>query len=461
MKFPRIVLAGTQSGVGKTTISTGIMAALKKKGLNVQPFKVGPDYIDPAFHSFVAGNKSRNLDSWMISKDNIIELFTKNAIQKDIAVIEGVMGLYDGFGIEKDQGSTAHVSKLIKAPVILIIDGKGMSSSAAAQVLGYKLYDTDVDIKGVIINNISGDAHYELVKESIERDTKIQCVGYLKSNLNIELKSRHLGLIPSVEVENLKEKIDEIATMVLETIEVEKIIKIANEVEDLPYTIKKIDHEAKINIGVAMDHAFNFYYEDNLDLLKELGANLIYFSPLKDQHLPENLDGLYIGGGFPEVFAEELEKNGSMKDEILFAIKNEMPTYAECGGLMYLSKSITTLENDQYKMVGVFDTNAKMTKHLQRFGYVNVNITTPCVIGNEGKHIPAHEFHRSFVEENPNEEYAYKVDKFRNGKKIKSWDCGLKKYNTIGAYAHIHFYSDKKIAEDFIHHCIAYKERSI
>ncbi|MCT4617778.1 MAG: cobyrinate a,c-diamide synthase [Marinisporobacter sp.] len=461
MKLPRFVLAGTQSGVGKTTISIGLMAALKNRGMNVQPFKVGPDYIDPAFHTFVTGNKSRNLDSWMLDEDIIKKLLIKNGRNKDIAVIEGVMGLYDGYGAKKDEGSTAHVSKVIKAPVILIINGKGMSSSAAAQVLGYKLYDEEVDIKGVIINNISGEVHYELLKESIERDTNIKCVGYLKPNPNIELKSRHLGLIPSVEVNGLKRKINEIAKMVEETIDLDEILAIARTSDEIEYKPEKIKSVGEnINIGVPLDNAFNFYYEDNLDLLKDLGANLIYFSPLKDEKLPQDLHGLYIGGGFPEVFAKELEENTSMKSSIKEGIEKGLPTYAECGGLMYLSDAITTLEGKKHRMVGVFHTESKMTKRLQRFGYVHVNMEEPCVIAKEKKSTKAHEFHRSMIEDHEENEYAYRVDKIRNGEKIKSWQCGLKKYNALGAYAHIHFYSNISIAKDFVKNCLHFKNRS-
>ncbi len=318
MKMPRFVIGGTQSGVGKTTVSVGIMKALSKRGLNVQPYKIGPDYIDPAFHSFVTGNKSRNLDSWMLEERAINDIFVKNSFDKDISVIEGVMGLYDGFGIEKDNGSTAHVSKILKSPVVLVIDGNGVSSSAAAQVLGYKLYDEKVKIKGVIVNNVSGQKHYELIKEAIEKFTGIKCVGYLKKNIDIKLESRHLGLIPTVEVENLNKKLDKLSSMIEETIDIDEIIEISKEVSTLYYTYNN-DNKTRlkdVNIGVALDKAFNFYYQDNLELLEELGAKLVYFSPLKDRKLPDNLHGLYLGGGFPEVFAKELEENRELRNEI-------------------------------------------------------------------------------------------------------------------------------------------------
>ncbi|PAB60768.1 cobyrinate a,c-diamide synthase [Anaeromicrobium sediminis] len=454
----RIVLGGSQSGVGKTTISLGIMAALKKRGLNVQSFKVGPDYIDPAFHTFVTGNKSRNLDSFMLEEHKILDIYCKNSHDKDINIIEGVMGLYDGFGTKKDCGSTAHISKITKSPVILIINGKGMSSSGAALVLGYKMYDEDVNIQGVIINNVSNEVHYNLLKESIERDTNIKCVGYLKPNDNISLESRHLGLVPSVEVQNLRNKIDEIGEMVSETIDLDEIINISKSAPKIDYVPKKREKIGSVNIAVAMDKAFNFYYKENLELLEELGANLIYFSPLKDKNLPDNIDGLYLGGGFPEVFSKELEENERMRISILNSIKNGLPTYAECGGFMYLCNEIENLAKEKYKMVGLYDTSAKMTKRLQRFGYVHVNMIEDCIIGRSGDRFKAHEFHRSTIDEKDEFDYIYRVDKYRNEKKIKSWKCGLKKYNAFAAYGHIHFYTNEEIPKNFIGNCIKYKK---
>jgi cobyrinic acid a,c-diamide synthase len=462
MKMPRFVIGGTQSGVGKTTVSTGIMRALVRRGYKVQPYKVGPDYIDPAFHSFVTGNKSRNLDSWMLDEEALREIFVRNSSSKDISVIEGVMGLYDGFSIKKDMGSSAHVSKILKSPVILVIDGSGMSSSAAAQVLGYKIYDKEIDLKGVIVNRVSGEKHYELIKKAIERDTGIKCVGYLRRNIGIKLESRHLGLVPSVEVENLNERLDELAKMVEETVEIDKIIQLAKDSSDMDnygYIVEEKSDAKTVNLGVALDKVFNFYYQDNLDLLEELGANLTYFSPLEDNVLPENLHGIYLGGGFPEVFAKELEENRQMREQIKDVSFKGMPIYAECGGLMYLTRSITTFDGGKYEMAGVFNKEAKMTKRLQRFGYVYVNINSPCVISREPTKVKAHEFHRSILSDSCDGDYVYKVDKIRENTLVKSWECGLVKNNTLGAYAHIHFYANKKLAQDFINSCKEFKKK--
>ena len=460
MNLPKFIIAGTQSGVGKTTISTGIMRALVLRGCDVQPFKVGPDYIDPAFHSFVTGNKSRNLDSWMIDEEILRELFIKNSCSRKIAVVEGVMGLYDGFGTEKDMGSTAHVSKILNIPVILVINGRGMSSSAAAEVLGFKMYDTKVEIKGVIVNNVSGEKHYEIIKKVVERDTGIKCLGYLKKNSNIKLESRHLGLVPSVEVEDLERRLDELASMVEETIDIDGILKLAYGTAPLNIEVKSNTYvEKSVNIGVALDKAFNFYYEDNLDLLKELGGNLVYFSPLKDKELPPNIHGLYLGGGFPEVFAKELEENREMRRIIKEQSLKGMPIYAECGGLMYLTNSIINFEGKKFEMVGVFDGEATMTKRLHRFGYVHVNINKPCVISQGSDLVKAHEFHRSKLNHMDEGDCGYRVEKIRENKLQNSWQCGFIKNNTLGAYAHIHFYSNKNLATNFIKNCSLFKEK--
>ncbi|MBS4538565.1 cobyrinate a,c-diamide synthase [Clostridium sp. D2Q-11] len=442
-----IMIAGTASGVGKTTISLGIMSALSKRGINVAPFKVGPDYIDPKFHKFVTGNPSYNLDSWLLDEDTVKYLFKKNMKDKDVGVIEGVMGLYDGFGVEKDMGSSAHISKILKTPVILVIDGKGISLSSSAIVLGYQMYDKEVEIKGIIINRVSGERHYNILKTVIERDVGIPCLGYLPSNLNISLKSRHLGLIPANEVIDLQEKSDELAKIIEETIDLDEILKVAetNITEN-----NKIDNTINgkkfgLRIGIFEDEAFSFYYQDNIDLMKKIGVEFISISPLKDEVLPLELDGLYIGGGFPEIFTNELEKNISFRQDLLRRLQEGLPAYAECGGLMYLTKSITDLEGKKYDMVGFFETDSLMTKRLQRFGYVEVEY-------NEKISIRAHEFHRSKIQDNSNIEYVYNVQKKKEGKKNKEWKCGLKKKNVIAGYPHIHFYSNNDFLYNMLDH---------
>lgn len=455
----RIILAGTQSGVGKTTLSLGIMGALRKQGISVKPFKVGPDYIDPQFHSFVTGRPSRNLDSYLLQEEVLLGLFQKNISAGDVAVIEGVMGLFDGFGSKTDIGSTSHVAKLLKAPVILIINGSGVSTSAAAMVLGYQKFDPEVNIKGVIINQVSGEKHYRLLKEAIERKTGIRCLGYLNNNYSIQLESRHLGLVPTQEVGNLTEKLDKAIAMVEETIDIKGILEIALVAEELPLTsLEPLKLKEPINIAYAYDKAFNFYYEDNLDLLRDAGVNLVPFSPLEAVSLPTGLHGIYIGGGFPEVFAAELESNKNIRGEILRLAIGGIPIIGECGGYMYLTKGIKDLKGREYEMVGVLEGIAMMTNRLQRFGYNQVQVLNNGFISDCIGEIKGHEFHRALVETH-NSKPAYTVKKFRDDELIDEWSCGQVKYNCIAGFPHFHFYSNLSFIKDFLSRCIEYKQK--
>ncbi len=453
----RLVIAGTHSGSGKTTFTTGLMRALTKRAMTVQPFKCGPDYIDPAFHSFVTGRTCRNLDLWMMGEKNVRNSFANASKGADISIVEGVMGMYDGFGTKIDMGSTAHLSKVLTSPVVLVVDGKGMSSSAAAMVLGYKLLDPNVRLTGVILNNLHGERHYRILKEAIERDTRIRCYGYLNVNKNIQLESRHLGLVPSVEVPDLERKLDEIAAMVEETVDVEGLLSLAattSPVTGATPLVEDAPANQGLRLAVAKDKAFNFYYEDNLTYLEGLGVDLIPFSPVKDKALPEDIAGIYIGGGFPEVFASELENNVSMREAILEASDKGMPIYAECGGLMYLCDHLVDLKGKTHKMVGVFDGQAEMTKRLQRFGYVEVEATN---IPFDGSNVSfrAHEFHRSTVGK-VSQPAVYEVKRERDNRPTENWTCGYKKNKTLAAYAHVHFLSAPRLAQSFVGACQAY-----
>lgn len=464
INIPRIVIAGTNSGCGKTTISTGIMAALIKRGLAVQPFKVGPDYIDPMFHSFITGRHSRNLDSWMLGEDMVSYLFAKNSLESDIAIIEGVMGIFDGFGGDTKEGSTAHVSKIIKAPVILVVNGEGSSLSLAALVKGFIEFDKQVAIKGIIINNIKTESHYRLLKEILEENMDIAVLGYLTKTEKYSLTSRHLGLIPSGEVEGLQEKLDFLSEEIAKTIDLELLLKIAGEAPELDEKLLDIagsfykENGVKPRIAVALDKAFNFYYKDNLELLEILGAELLYFSPVEDSKLPENIHGLYIGGGYPEIYAEELETNVSMREEIKRNIENGLPAYAECGGLMYMSESIAAKDGNTYKMVGIFPGKSEMTAKLQRFGYVELEITGGSVLSEKDCKVRAHEFHYSKTSANGNTDTCYNVMKQRKSKEIFSWKCGYRINNLLAGYPHIHFWANPDLAKGFINSCNEYRQ---
>ncbi|MCX7708621.1 MAG: cobyrinate a,c-diamide synthase [Clostridia bacterium] len=460
MSIPRIVIAGTNSGCGKTTVTTGVLAALIKRGYKVQPFKVGPDYIDPMFHTFVTGCDSRNLDSWMLREEIIPYLFKKNAIGKDIAVIEGVMGIFDGYRGYSQDGSTAHVSKLIQSPVVLLVNGEGLSLSAAALVNGFRDFDREVRLKGIIINNIKSEAHYGLLKEIIEEKTGLRVLGYLPKMPDITISSRHLGLLQSSEVANLREKISLLADQVEKTIDLELLVKIAREAEMLQddfigFNVARRNVSPKI--AVARDKAFSFYYKDNLELLELLGAELVNFSPLEDEKLPGGTDGLYIGGGYPEVWARELQNNVDIKNQIRGQIENGLPAYAECGGLMYLSQSIKTGEGESYEMVGVVPGKSEMTASLQRFGYVEVEVTSDNILAKKGYRIRAHEFHYSNTVVDWNTMSTYKVIKKKRGKEDVTWQCGFKVGNLLAGYPHLHFWSNTGFAERFVNQCIQHK----
>jgi cobyrinic acid a,c-diamide synthase len=456
MKIPRIIFAGTNSGCGKTTVTSGVMAALKKRGTVVQPYKIGPDYIDPMFHTFITGRKSANLDTWMLAEDTVRYLLCKNMTDAQIAVIEGVMGMYDGFGGYSTDGSTAHTAKITDTPLILILNGEGMSLSASAIVKGFCDFDKGVNTAGVIINNIKNKGHFELLKSVIEEQTGIAVLGYLPKNEKHALRSRHLGLVPSGELEGLNELVDSLADEVSETIDLEKLMNIAKTAPNLTFKefISTPVTDKPVKIAVAMDKAFNFYYTDNIDLLSMLGAEICFFSPLFDKKLPEGISGLYIGGGYPEVYAGELNENVEIREDIRNKIVNGLPAYAECGGFMYLTEGIKNSGEEFYEMVGVYSGLSEMTGKLQRFGYVDIEVENENVMAQKGFKIRAHEFHYSKTELKDGIKSCFKVKKSRRGEISSSWNCGYKMYNTLAGYPHLHFWSNIEFAKRFLENFI-------
>ncbi|MDK2587373.1 cobyrinate a,c-diamide synthase [Romboutsia sedimentorum] len=447
----KILIAGTNSGVGKTTISLGIMQALTKRNMKVQPYKVGPDYIDPSYHTFITNRYSRNLDSYMLDDEKIKYVFNKSSEDADISIVEGVMGLFDGIGIDLDNCTSSHTSKILKAPVILVINGKAMAASSAAMVLGYKQIDKDVDIKGVIVNNVKTKTHYEIIKQSIEKYCDVEVLGYFPPNDEFSLDSRHLGLVPSVEIDCLKTKFDNLADEIEKYIDIDRILEISQteEVESnfnlLPF-IKENKLENK-TIAIAYDKAFNFYYRENIELLQELGLNIKYFSPLEDKEVA-NCDYIYIGGGFPEIFAQELEINESMRQSIKKAHENNIPIYAECGGLMYLGEKLVDQENKECNMVGIFKGYSEMTSSLKRFGYCYGISKVETILSKKGEMIKGHEFHHSVFQ--TKEECAYTMRKERDKKIVDEWEGGYSKNNTLATYLHTHFYNNLDCIKNFL-----------
>lgn len=444
----KILIAGTHSGAGKTTITLGIMQALKKRGMKVQPFKVGPDYIDPSYHTHVTGVPSRNLDSYMLEDEKLKYLFNKASQNTDIAVTEGVMGLYDGKGIDINDCSSSYVSKLLKMPVILVVDAKAMGASAAAMVLGYKMIDPSVKICGVIANNVRTESHFKLVKEAIEKYCDTEVLGYFPPNEKFKLPSRHLGLVPSGEMDALEEKFNGLGEEIEKYIDIDRLLELS-EGEEITATFEEV--EALINtfrgkkMAVAYDKAFSFYYPDNLELLETLGVELCYFSPLEDEVLPSS-DFIYIGGGFPELFAKGLEANHKIRLALREAGKKGIPIYAECGGLMYMGERLIDSAGTSYEMVGLLPGYSQMTESLKRFGYAQGIAQKNTILSVKGETLKGHEFHHSeFVTDL---EPVYKMSKERGPQKI--WGGGYSTEHLLASYLHIHFYSNLNALERFL-----------
>lgn len=441
--FPRVIIAAAASGSGKTTITAGLLAALKNRGLNVQSYKIGPDYIDTGWHELASGKISHNLDSWLVGKDKIKEIFIETAFRADISIIEGVMGLYDGGrgGIS----STAEISKLLNAPVILIIDAKSMGTSAAAVALGFREFDPSINLAGVILNRLGSDSHKKIIVDALNA-LNIKCFGAIKRNDEFILPERHLGLVPTAE-NNSDDVIQKICAAVEAQIDVDAIIYLAKTSSPLEssFTAKKIS--PTIKIAVARDEAFNFYYESSLNELERLGAEIIFFSPLNDEHLPK-VDGLIIGGGFPEMFAARLEANKTLRADIFNAANAGLPIFAECGGFMYLMKTLTDFDGKIFEMCGVLDGAATMTNKLQSVGYVEAEILRDCAIGKAGDKIHAHEFHFSTAE--TSDDKIFKCTRLRTG---KEYFAGAVKKNLVASYLHIHFAGCPDAAKSFVDAC--------
>jgi cobyrinic acid a,c-diamide synthase len=446
-----IVIAGAASGVGKTTVATAIMGALTARGYKVQPFKVGPDYIDPSYHSVVCGVPCRNLDSWLLTSEAIQELFHRATVGKDIAVIEGVMGLYDGAGGDDEAGSTAQLAKLLGLPVVLVVDASKASRSVGAMALGFKAFDPTLNLAGVILNGIAGDLHLELARPSLDH-AGVRYLGYMPGRPEFTLPERHLGLIPTAEGRVAAEYYQHLATQAAATVDLDGLLAIAGDarVPEAPaHTLfPVVPVTPKAAIAVAMDQAFNFYYPDSLDLLTAWGAELVPFRLLEDTALPLNASGVYIGGGFPEMFAEPLAANVGMRASIRAAAERRLPIYAECGGLMYLGQGIEDLEGRYYAMAGVLPGQSVIKGTRLTLGYRTVKaIQNNCLLA-DGETVRGHEFHFSSVQDNTaTVSSAYEVLD-QPGRRE-----GFVVHNVLASYIHIHMGSKASLAPRFVATC--------
>lgn len=440
------MISAPKSGSGKTTVTAALLGALKKRGKRVRAYKSGPDYIDPMFHSFITGAAGKNLDSYMCSENTVKYLYA-DSFDGDIAVIEGAMGYYDGIG-STSRASAYENAKITGAPVILVIEPQGAALSAAALVKGFCDFHSDSNIKGVILNNIKGGM-YGFYKDIIE-NAGVRVFGYLPHIDGAEIKSRHLGLFTAGEISDLGAKLDLLADKALETIDIDGICALAQTAAPVEYDAVEIPYEADVTIGVAKDNAFCFYYDDNLRILEKLGAHIKYVSPLSDTDLGD-IDGLYIGGGYPESYAQRLSQNKSFITSVRSAAADGMPIYAECGGFMYLLERYC--ENGcVYNMCGVIDGESEMGEKLCRFGYIELTADEDCIICSAGEKVRGHEFHYSDSNAPVNAFTARRP----NG---RSWKAVYSRGNICAGYPHIYFYSNTETARRFVKSCAEYKAK--
>lgn len=450
MKIPRIVLTGASSGVGKTSITCGLIYALKKKGFSVQPFKVGPDYIDPSYLSSISNNNTFNLDVWLMGKNQLLDSFIENS-KSDISIIEGVMGYYDGFSGDSNFASTHHVAELTKSQVILILDASKTARSIAATTLGFQKFHKNSRISGIILNKIGSKKHEILCRQALEK-SKLPILGIIPKNSEIILESRHLGLVSTMNQNDLLKKIQKTSKIISNYLDIEKIIKIIQNSTILPKKKKPVYKKPKTTIAVALDNSFNFYYSDNLESLRRNGAQLKFFSPIKDKNIP-NCDGIYIGGGFPEILGNSLEKNSKMRQSIKKLSEENIPIYAECGGLMYLTKFID-YGNKKYKMIGLFDAETVMTKKM-KLNYTKGKVISKNIISDKNHLLHGHEFHYSeLTSVSSDSKFAYELD---IGQGIKNHKDGFIQNNTLASYGHLYFESSD-YAKIFVKNCIKHSK---
>ena len=453
-----IIIAAPVSGSGKTTVTIGLMECLKRRGLKVAPFKVGPDFIDPGYHRVVTGRPSLNLDGWICSAQTVQEIFAHHSAAADIAVIEGVMGLFDGISGRSDEGSTAQIARLTGSTVFLVVDAKGFARSIAALIKGFAEFDPEVRIGGVIFNNVSSENHARILTEAVESAVpSIRVVGSIQRDSRLHIPSRHLGLLTAEENELSDMYLDHLVEVIRSSVDLGMIWAIAGagDVFDLPEL--KAPAAAVVKIAVARDRAFCFVYESNLEILRAAGAELVEFSPLADSALPDGISGIYLPGGYPEAYADELSANCSMKGAIKGAIDAGMPTYAECGGFIYLTAGVAVnseTERTLKEFIGIFPVATTMLRKRKALGYREIKLRSDSILGRKGAIARGHEFHYSQADEMPaGIERLYQVSKGQN-------DLGTEGYrykNCVASYIHLHFGSNPGMAAAFVAGCRKFK----
>jgi cobyrinic acid a,c-diamide synthase len=437
------------------------MAALRRRGFRVQPFKVGPDFIDPTLHTRAAGRISRNLDGWMLGAEANLQTFTRSSIDANFSVVEGVMGLFDGRDALTDAGSTAEMSKLLTLPVLLVVDASAMARSAAALIHGYESFDQDLDLAGVIFNRVAGAGHFAYLREAVEANCRARVLGWLGTNESIALPERHLGLFMPNEVLN-EARLNALVSWIEMGVDVDELIRFTRErlerqavVDSPPVEIESMalqegpQFDRRPRIGIARDNAFCFYYQDNLDLLVNAGAEIVEFSPIEQKRLPESLDGLYLGGGYPELHAAALAANQTMRDDVANFAHSGRPVYGECGGLMYLTEAIVDQESNSFPMVGVFPTRARMRPRLAALGYAEVEGMNKTGWLRPGEHARGHEFRYSLIDDMPEHVQRQYQMSTMAGTRQDGFSVG----NVLASYMHLHFKSCPQFAARFVAAC--------
>lgn len=469
---PRFIVAGTGSGSGKTTVTLGLLRAFARRGLKVQGFKCGPDYIDPAYHAAVTGCPARNLDSWMTSSPYLLDYFLRSSQDADLSVIEGVMGLYDGKEAAALTGSTAEIAILTDSPVLLVVDVRSMGRSAAAVVLGFQQLEPRVRIAAVIVNRCGSASHYGIVKAAVEAACGVPVIGGLPRDGGLDIPERHLGLLPAVERGELEPLFDHAANVLAEAAELDALLGIAQAAPPLPLggadrcSLSSAANPAAAEeqtgpapvIAVARDAAFNFYYADNLELLARAGARLVEFSPLRGDGIPPEADGIYLGGGFPEEFAADIAGNASFLAGLRAAAGQGMPLYAECGGYMVLARTLTDRAGAVHRMAGIVPAHAVMQERRAALGYREVTALQDSLLLKQGERLRGHEFHYSVMNCEAGEPPAYAYEsKGRGGTHPE----GYLQVNVLAAYAHIHLASCPPAAARLVGACRSYRERKL
>jgi cobyrinic acid a,c-diamide synthase len=449
------LIAGTASGVGKTTVALAIMAGLRARGLTVQPFKCGPDFIDAGHHTAICGRPSRTLDTWMLSGETNQGIFASASTGTDVAVVEGMMGLFDGVAGGGEEGSSAEIAKLLELPVVLVLDVGNSARSIAAVVRGFEVFDPRLRLEALVLNRVAGNSHFRLLESAIHSTTSLPILGWFPEEPAIAIPERHLGVQTAPENAVMNARSSTLSSFAQKHLNLDVLMQFES---SLSWPRQKVLADLPcaelVRVGVARDKAFSFYYEDNLDALRELGAEIVEWSPLEDETLPANLDALYIGGGYPELYPEKLSRNGNLLEGVRAFAQAGKPVYGECGGMMYLAETLRTLEGVSFPMAGLLPLAVEMTNQLVHFGYADATFEQDCLLGEKGNTVRGHSFHCSRTTEQSSVRHAYRIHYSLSGKHTSE---GYVRGNLLASYLHLHFRSHPMLAQSFVKHTRAAK----